>query len=64
MSVSSVDCYIVRIYRRNADDGVIGVVELPVREQRVAFRGFQELQAILTRESGTDATVREEPSKR
>ncbi len=47
---ASVESYAVRIYRRERDQGLIGVVELPAREKKMSFRSFEELQAILLRE--------------
>ncbi len=43
----SVETYIVRIYRREPDQSLIGIVELPLGDQHVPFLSFAELQAIL-----------------
>ncbi len=43
----SVEIYVVRIYRRESDQSLIGMVELPLRDQHLPFRSFEELQAIL-----------------
>jgi hypothetical protein len=44
------DSYVVRVYRRATDAGnrrIAGVVEVPVRNTRVAFHSFAELETIL-----------------
>ena len=60
---TSVDNYMVRIYRRGQGQSLVGVVELPVREKQVPFQKFEELQAILMREVGTAALTTQEPGE-
>ena len=60
---TSVESYVVRIYRRERGQGLVGVVELPVREKQVPFRNFEELQAILMREPGTATLTTQEPGE-
>ncbi len=50
---SSVDDYIVRIYRHSPDT-LVGVVENPACEERCfLFQNFKELESILTHETQT-----------
>jgi hypothetical protein len=47
---AALDSYIVRVYRRGVDAGrrrIAGIVEVPVRNTRVAFHSFAELETIL-----------------
>ena len=35
----------VRIYRRERDHDLMGIVEWPARDKKMSFRSFEELQA-------------------
>ena len=50
---ASVESYVVRIYRRECNQDLVGVVGLPACEKQVPFRSFEELQTILMREPET-----------
>ena len=58
--ITSVESYVVRIYRRERDQGLVGVVEFPACEKQVVFRSFEELQAILIQQQpGTTLSTQE-----
>ena len=44
---TSVESYVVRIYRREPDHALMGIVEWPARDKKMSFQSFEELQAIL-----------------
>ena len=57
--ITSVESYVVRIYRRERGQGLVGVVEFPTCEKQVVFRSFEELRAILGQQPGTTLSTQE-----
>lgn len=54
---TSVESYVVRIYRRERDHDLMGIVEWPARDKKMSFRSFEELQAILMQISESVASA-------